>query len=128
MGDDGVMVTDLDEDTLHRACSYFGRDPRVPREIVDEVLYEFGGETWSLDEFLVMINAAVAQIPPERRHTAKVELNGGYEESTSLKISFARTETPAEVATNVGRAIAYAREQQAGERATYEALKRKFEA
>lgn len=120
-------MTTFDEDALRRLHAYFGRDPRTPREVQAEALSEYGATEWALDEFLTAVREAIDTIPASCRAAAKVELDGGGDEEPRLTIRYTRMETSDEVAANVERGIAYVREQQARERATYEALKRKFE-
>lgn len=120
-------MVEFDENTYRRIVSYFGRDPRVPKEVTDTVYDEYGDETWTLSGFQQAIAEAAAKIPEALRASATVELSGGHDEVTRLTISYQRLQTPEEVARDVERGLAYARERDADDRAKYEALKRKFE-
>lgn len=117
------MAEEFDAETLDRMITYGGCDPRIPREIKDEVFEEWGGYNKSLPKFLDAINKAVARIPEDKRADAFVEIDG---EVGHLTITYRRLQTPAEVAKNVRRALEYVRSQQASERATYSRLKAKF--
>lgn len=116
-------MDEIDAETLRWMRSYFGRDPRVPDEVKEEVLCEHSG-TWTLAEFSALIADAIAQIPENARASAVVEMEG--DEYSVLKITYRRMETPEEVAENVQRGLARAHESSARERAAYEALKRKY--
>ena len=117
---------ELDEETLAFIFAYCGRDPRQRKEVTREAFCEYGSEEWSLAEFQEIIAAAIESIPPERREAARVELEGGYDESTCLKISYADWQSDEEVAKDVASALRYANEKLARERIEFERLKRKF--
>lgn len=111
---------------MHAAMArYCGGDPRVPREVSVEAMDEREGD-WTLAEFQQLIADAVAKIPEEARAAARVELERGYEESTHLKITYRRMNTPEEVSGRIKRALEYVVSNMNSERATYERLKEKF--
>ena len=121
------MTVEFDDDTLRLVRGYFGGDPRVPRDVTREVFHEYAEEEWTLPEFMALIEDAVAKIPEDKRAEAKVVLEGSYDETSFLKITYCDTETAAEVAERVKRALAYADSVRGKERAEYERLKSKFE-
>jgi hypothetical protein len=90
-------------------------------------LSEYGSEEWPALEFLRLVGKAVADIPMEYRETATAELEGGYEESTSLTIRYSRPETEEEAFKRNADSQRSDQEQQQRDRQTYERLKRKFE-
>lgn len=104
---------------------YYGRDPSERRSVTEEVFSE-GPCEWSPSGFLADINDAIARIPPEFRDEAVVDLEGGYDESTSLTIKYTRPETDEEVAKRVAEARRYARGKVENELRVYEELKRKY--
>lgn len=119
---------ELDDETWKLACRYCGgRDPRIPRKISVEVLDEYN-ESWTPAEFQALIAGAIELIPAEYREAAKVTLSGcdpeGY--GGSLRISYQRNQNAQEVADEVHRALDYALDRQARERAEYKRLKEKF--
>lgn len=122
-----VEMSEFDEETLRIAKAYYGGDPRKPRTMVIEVFSEIAETSWPVADFLDQITKGIERIPPEYREAATVELVGDYDECSRLALKYSRPETEQEIAARVAAALAYAKSKQAQERATYEALKRKFE-
>lgn len=119
---------------LERAVTSYGTPPfresvRVPVRSVDH--YSFDELPTTLSEWLAWLEAAKDEAPAEYREHLNCVLNwesGYYDsgDSASLDIWYERPETDEEMTTRVNRGIAYVRGKEASERATYEALKRKF--
>lgn len=120
------MAFENDPEGYKMACGYAGADFEKPKEVRIETFREYGSESWAADNFLALVIEAVGQIPPERRDSAIVELEGGYEESTKLVISYRGPETAEAVRDRVRRCEEYVAEKRAGELATYNRLKAKF--
>lgn len=120
-------MSEIDEETLGIIISYCGGDPRIAREIEVVVFHEYGDESWTIPEFKAAIDHAINEIPEQHRAEAVVSLEGGYEESARLKITYTRLQNQEEIAERVRRALNYARDKQAKDLSTYEALKKKFE-
>jgi hypothetical protein len=117
-------MDDLDEADLAHARAYTGGFER--RKVTRTVFSEYGEESWALEDFLADIEEAVAEIPGDKRAVATVELEGGYDESTRLKISYPDVESDDELRERIERAVAYARNRKAEERAEFERLKAKY--
>ena len=113
-----------EEEMWRIASRYCGGDPRLPRMVRVSVLSLFPwSNEWTPAEFLAEVSDAVAQIPPDAQN-AKVDWDG--DESPWLSMTFDRIETADEVTDRIGRALAYACEAMAEDRATYDRLRRKF--
>jgi hypothetical protein len=116
----------MDEETRQICIRYAGRNFDKSQQITVEVLDQWGGEDWSLNEFRVLVDEAIEAIPKEYRAKAKVELGGGFEETLRLRIYYTRPENQAEIDERVARCLQYAKERLEGERAAYERLKQKY--
>lgn len=99
----------------------------MSRTVTVTTFSEYATEEWPAQEFLRLVQQAVYAIPPEFQGGATASLEGGYEETTKLTISYERPETAEEAAKREADGLRYRLEQEARERATYEALRRKFE-
>ena len=124
-GGDGVTAFENDPDGYRMAQAYAGPDFDKPKECRVETLCEYSGE-WSVADFTYLISQAVAKIPADKRESAKVELEGGYEESTTLRVSYYGLESEAQVAARVRRCEDYVAQSRKSERVTYERLKAKY--
>ena len=120
-----IDLAQFDEETLRRARGYGGGFE--PRGMKREVFCEYGETEWTLVDFLRDIQEAVAKVPEHLRDVARVDLEGGYEESTKLSITYPDVESDEEVTARVTRAIQYALSSKAEERQQYERLKAKYE-
>lgn len=97
-----------------------------PKLLTIEVLKEYAEERWTLSEFMVLLADAAAEIPEQYREMAVVDLEGSYEETGAIIISYQRMETAEEVAKRVSEREAYLRSEAQREYNQYMALKRKF--
>lgn len=112
---------------LHaRMVRYCGGDPREPRTVTETVISESGD--WSLKDFLEMVTTAAAKIPEELLASAEVSVSGGYDDDSTIEITYKRQNTPEEVSARIKGALEYAMREAAQEMATYERLKAKFDA
>ena len=127
---DAITEQDIDAATLALIRGYYGRLAFERRSITIEVFNEYGETDWTLEEFLGAITAAVAKVPEALRATATVALEGDYEETTSLKISFERPETDQEYAERTRAMLSWATTRkahtEADERELYARLKAKY--
>jgi len=122
---EAAMRGEVDPDTLQRMRSYTHSLER--RTVVDECFTVYP-EEWSFEEFRALMGRLVASIPEDKRHTAKIELTGGYDESTYLRASYERDQTDDEWASDVAHALMHARKGQADDLRIYNRLKAKFTA
>lgn len=99
----------LDRDTVTHNASYIYR------------------KTWTLAEFEAEVAYFIASVPEDKRSTACVELKGGYEETSELVVTYERQQTDEEWATDVARALMYARKKQADDLAVYRRMKNKYD-
>lgn len=120
------MAFENDPDGYRMAAAYAGSNFDKPREVTIETFCAYASEEWTLDGFLEAIKSAIDEVPPEKRAVAKVELEGGYEESSKLVIWYRGLESADEVAERVRRCEEYVFKSRASERATFERLKKKF--
>ncbi len=125
-----LTEADFTADELRLMKSYAGQACLNPRS-VEEVPFQESTDTWPLPEFLKLLNEAVESIPETFRDRAEVELQGGYDESTWLKITYSRPETNNEFNVRVGKYAEYARrqiaEKERRDASEYQRLKAKFE-
>lgn len=117
----------IDADTLDRMISYCGGAPRQPRKVIVEAFAEYANTDWPLIEFQKIIASVIEGVPAECRDSAIVELKGGYDESTVLKISYTRKSTPEEDAGRTFEALKYVNRTRRTEREQYERLKAKYD-
>lgn len=120
------MAFENDPEGYSMAQGYAGHDFDKPKQISIDTLYEYGAESWTLTDFTALIEEAIEKIPVDKCAEAVVELEGGYEESTYLRISYQGMESPETVAARVNRCEEYVAGRRSGERAIYERLKAKF--
>lgn len=110
------------------------------KETVTETVFQFHswddgencGVPYDLTEAIAWFQGKLAEIPPDHRATARIEIASDYESSgAELTITYKRMETDEEYAERVKREQAYAQarafEQEQRERAALAALKRKYE-
>ena len=88
------------------------------------VIYTFIDEQWPLKEFIEIVTA---KVPQEFTSSARVAfVRGAYDEGDHFEVSYDRPETDREYAERMQRYAEYEAEDKRRERATYEALKKKF--
>lgn len=120
----------IDPDIREAIRRYAGRAAFERKILTIEVFNEDGGTEWTLPDFLADVNEAAAKIPEALRASASVDLEGGYEESTYLTISYERPETNGEYEARIRDLVAQLereKKQRAfAERQEYERLKAKF--
>lgn len=125
-----TVEKDIAPETVEAIRRYAGRQVFERKNLTIEVFSEYGATEWTLPDFLSDVNEAVAKIPEALRASATVDLEGGYDESTSLKISFDRQETDKEYEDRIRELVLrveHDRKQRAiAERGEYERLKAKF--
>lgn len=97
-----------------------------PQELTRYVFDEWGTRYWALPDFLDELNAAVAQIPEAKRGETMVSLEGDYDETGKLRISYDDVETADEVAERIASREQYQRERDARDLAEFERLSAKF--
>jgi hypothetical protein len=93
--------------------------------------YSFDSLPTDIEAWIDWLDAAKKEVPDQYWDSHRCVLNyesGYYDsgDSASFDICYERPETDEEMTERVGRGIAYVRQGQAAERATYEALKQKF--
>lgn len=120
------MAFENDPEGRQIAMGYAGRDFDQPKIVSIETLCEYGSNEWSPTQFLEMIQKAIAAIPADKLDSSLVELKGGYEESTKLRIRYSGSESAETVADRVRRCELYVAEWRASEKAAYERLKAKL--
>lgn len=120
-------VNEIDADLLGKMTRYYGSDPRIAREVTDEVLNESDGE-WTLQEFIDLIMNTAANIPAECISSAKVSLEPGDDDYRGkLLITYDRMETAEEVNSRVTSIRYRVLDVMSRNRAEYERLKSIFE-
>lgn len=77
-------------------------------------------------EFIAEMQKHLAAIPADCRHTAKFELNGGYDESTSISLTYKRPLTARELKARDNEHRRNVENILARERAEYARLKAKY--
>jgi hypothetical protein len=120
------MAFENDPDGRSIAERYAGVDFDKPKTVWHETFCEYGTTEWSVSEFREQIASAIDIIPKKYLASARVDLDGGYDESTKLVISYEAPESDETVADRVRRCEQYVAESREKDRQTYERLKRKF--
>lgn len=110
------------EELLRDYRAYSGHDPFVPQSVTREVLSAYPYESWTLAEFRRLLDS----VPAEFQDTATIELEGGWDESSSLKIRYADVQSAQEMQASVERFMEYREERAVREKAEYDRLKKKF--
>lgn len=116
---------DVDQETLAIMSGYAGRD-LWDRGDVEHIVARIDPDIWSLSDFEDLLSGFLDAVPEARRESARVELCGGYEESTYLKISYVAPETDESRLIRIGHALMEAMKKKANDIATFERLKAKF--
>lgn len=120
------MAFENDPEGRRLAEMYAGHNFDRPNIVQHTVFNEYNGE-WTADEFMQMMNGALASIPRECLSTAKVEMfDAGYDSSTRLRLTYEGIESAATVADRVRRCELYVEASRRDERAAYERLRVKF--
>ena len=100
----------------------------MKRVIRIELLDAYADEEWALAEFINLFS----DVPDEFKGDVRIELTGGYDETTKLCAWYDRIETDEECAARLAReqlqTKIYKEQREREERQQYEKLKRKFEA
>lgn len=100
-----AIIDGLDAKTLAGIARYAGTAWAETKTLTIEVFDFSGGEQWTVEQFQTMVNRLVAGIPPEHMATAQVHLEGGYDETTSLKMTYCRPQTWQEVVAEANDTI-----------------------
>jgi len=120
------MAFENDPEGYKIAVYYAGQDFDKARIVTHEVLCEYDG-SWSLKEFQELIARCIYAIPIAYRETTEVRMyDPGYDGSVSLRMSYVGPENASVVAGRIKMCEYYVDERRQNERATYEALKKKF--
>lgn len=120
---------------LERAITGYGTSPyrgTVRVSVRDVGNYSFDDLPTTFEGWLEWLTEAHNEVPQEYMDSLQYVLNyesGHYDsgDSASFSIWYERPETDAEMTERVNLGIAYIRDRQNQERATYESLKRKYE-
>jgi len=119
------IVTDAQVEMLQSGELKMGDRKKIIRI---ELLNAYAGDEWALADFINFFR----DVPDEFKGAVRIELTGGYEETTNLIAWYDRIETDEECNARIEqeqlRAKIDKEQREREERRQYESLKRKFEA
>ncbi len=121
---EAAMRGDVDDET-RQLMEYYTSN--LVRETITYAAASIDPDKWMLEEFEKVVADFIASVPDDKRATAKVELKGGYDESTELVVRYERPQTDDEWALSVAHALMHARKCQADDLANYKRLSSKFQ-
>jgi len=115
------------EDEIEKlAISYAGANFRDRQNKTYRPFHETAYASWTLPEFKRLIDYIAADLP-EGAEDVTLELDGGHDETASLKIEFVALESEADQQNRISKALAYAKDKLDRERKEYERLRGKFD-